>query len=402
MSNSQTQSIPGPHVSLAARPQPRKVLQVINSVDIGGAEKRLLDVSRAADERVDLHFALLSGEVGRLGHEFRSAGATLHELPLDLYFPFRFKQLLARHRFDVVHAHMHFSAGLIIRLASHWGVPTRMAHFRSCHDGKRKSWRRSVQHRILRGWISKYATHVLTCGETVMRKNWGELASRDARFRVIHNGLDSSPFRIPRDRETVAAEFGFDAESPLIIHVGNLRPPKNHAKLLSVFQQMVGLLPTANLVLVGRGENSIEASLSEFARQHQISDRVVFAGLRDDVPRLMHAADLMIFPSLWEGLPGAVLEACAAGLPVLGSDIDEVREIAEHFSSVQCESLSTADEQWAQRAAEIINQRSGCNPVIQTTNAFDQSPYEIQNCVEALYQVWGCEAPVNRSLARAV
>ncbi len=377
--------------SLRSRNTVRKtrVLHVINNLDVGGAEKRLLDITRHVDpNRIELHFCTFSERVGELCDEFRAAGAKFHLIPMGLRFSHQFKQLLRQHQFDVVHAHMHFAAGYVLRLAAQAGTAVRIAHFRNCQDGRKNSLQRRVRRYLLRHWVDKHATDVLACGRSAMRSNWGPHWEEDSRFRVVHNGIDSSPFSSPRDREGVSQEFKLRPESPLYIHVGNIREQKNHAKLLSVFARIVESTPTANLLLVGRDDNEMGRELKSFAVQHGISKRIVFAGLRDDVPRLLRAADVMIFPSLWEGLPGAVLESCAAELPVLASDIPEIREIAERLPLVHCLPLSREDREWAQAAGSLCIPSGEIRNGTTAKRAFDASPFHIHACVTSLYEVW--------------
>jgi len=369
--------------------RPTRILQVISSLDVGGAEKRLLDITRHVDRnRVELHFCTFSSQAGELSNEFRAAGARFHVVPMGLRFSYQFKQLLRQHQFDAVHAHMHNAAGYVLRLAAQTGTAVRIAHFRSCQDGKKSSLRRRMQIRLLRHWIDKHATHVLACGRNAMMSNWGPRWEEDSRFRIVYNGIDPSLFSGPRDREGISQEFNLSPDSPLYIHVGNIRRPKNHLKLLSIFARVVEHTPTANLLLVGRGDHEMERDLQFFAAKHGISERIVFAGLRNDVPRLLLAADAMIFPSLWEGLPGAVLEACAAGIPVLASDIPEISEIAERLPLVHCLPLVREDQEWARMAISLSQQSSEIQNTTAAARAFDASPFHIRACVASLYEVW--------------
>jgi len=115
---------------------------------------------------------------------------------------------------------------------------------------------------------------------------------------------------------------------------------------------------------------------------------VAFAGTRADVPRLMKAADLMLFPSLWEGLPGAVLEACAAGLPVLASHLPGIVEIASRFPSVHCLSLQASDERWAAAARDLLGD-AGSDPARDAAHrTFADSVYGIERCVKAHETAW--------------
>ena len=124
-------------------------------------------------------------------------------------------------------------------------------------------------------------------------------------------------------RKTYRQELGVD-NSVVYGHVGRLSEPKNHAFLLQVFCEILKSQPNAILVIVGEGtyRNRIEAQIAQLG----IEDKVIMTGRRNDIPQILSAMDVFLFPSLWEGLPVTVLEAQAAGLPCLISNkiTDEV------------------------------------------------------------------------------
>jgi glycosyltransferase involved in cell wall biosynthesis len=105
---------------------------------------------------------------------------------------------------------------------------------------------------------------------------------------------------------------------PLIGHVGNFRPPKNHEFLVELMAELLPRMPEAQLVLVGDGP--LRPDIEHLADRKGIRDHVLFLGVRSDVHRILGALDLFLFPSLFEGLPLALVEAQAAGLPCVTSD----------------------------------------------------------------------------------
>jgi len=184
-----------------------------------------------------------------------------------------------------------------------------------------------------------------------MRRGWLEDWRRDPRCTVIYNGLDLQQFSGPDDRCGVRRAFGFSGDCQLIINVGLLSSWKNQERVVRIFGELLRRRPQCRLLLVGRDANPIKARIERTIASLALQDAVVIAGERTDIPRLLKAADLMIFPSLREGLPGAVLEACAAGTPVISSDLPGAIEIAAECSLVNCVSLTAPDCEWS-RAAE--------------------------------------------------
>jgi hypothetical protein len=206
---------------------------------------------------------------------------------------------------------------------------------------------------------------------------------------VIYNGIDSAQFAGAPDPVGVREEFGVPSGSALCIHVGRMDAAKNHTRLLQIFERVLRLQGDCYLILAGGGERGREQIARNEAAALGIAERVVFAGTRRDVPRLLGAADLMIFPSAWEGLPGAILEASATGTPVLASDLPCILEISERLTDVRCLSLSQADEVWAAAAVGMIAQGGAAG----ASERFELSQFSMSNCARAFEAMYGNSGP---------
>jgi glycosyltransferase involved in cell wall biosynthesis len=368
------------------------VLHIFGRMDRGGAEMRTVEVLRhLAPSSAKFSFLSLSGQPGELDAEICRLGGRVHLVKLDASFPRRFPTLLRRERVDVVHSHVEHFSGLLLLLARWAGVPIRIAHFRSTTDGHRPTLRRRLQRSVMKALVNRNATRILAVSRGAMESQWGPSWEADGRCEVVYNGLDTAPFSGPAERDDVRAELGLAASSYLVIHVGRLDPAKNHAMVLDVFAQLARRLPDAHLALVGRGGNSVEACVREQAGREGILERVHLLGVRHDVPRLLKAADLMIFPSLWEGLPGAVLEACAAGIPVVGSAIPGVVEIAGYFPSVTVMADGAGVAAWADHCMEAIQGRKWLGHFHGAT-ALESTPFSMDACTTALLRIYGLHA----------
>ncbi|MDP3278740.1 MAG: glycosyltransferase family 4 protein [Deltaproteobacteria bacterium] len=126
------------------------------------------------------------------------------------------------------------------------------------------------------------------------------------------------------DRRDFRTENRIGEEDPVILHVGRFIEQKNHAGVLGVFRRVLDRIPSAKLVLLGHGP--LKDSVMKQIATMGIETSVRYLGLRNDVPRIMTMSDVFLFPSLDEGFGLAALEANAAGLPVVGSLIDGLRE----------------------------------------------------------------------------
>ena len=367
-----------------------KILHIFGQMERGGAELRTIEIMRHLDSNnFSLHFCVLSGLPGELDETIRSLNGKVHYIRLySLQFPWRFYQLLKQEHYDIVHSHVHYPSGFILFLAALAGVPGRITHFRSSHDGQGNSFRRRIQRRALKVFINQFSTSILAVSETAMVSAWENDWHSDPRCQVIYNGIDPDLFisncsDIPENLGLKNREW-----SNLYIHVGRFDAAKNHQRLLAIFAMVAQIDLKAHLLLVGQGDNELEQIAREFVEVECLQERITFAGNRDDVPRLLSAADIMIFPSKWEGLPGAVLEACAAGKPVLASDIPVILEIAKYLPQIHYLPLETPDIVWANEAQKYC--LNGKQPAIryQAKLAFGESPFTIQSAVRLQKAIW--------------
>jgi len=318
----------------------RRVLHVFGVMDRGGAETRTLEVMRRAVGRgYTFDFCVLGARAGVYAPEIARLGGRVLPCPLasrPLTFPVRLYRLLSDGGYDAVHSHVHQFSGVILLVARAAGVRTRIAHVRSSDDGRRPTPFRRLYRAAMRALVERHATRVVGVSASAMHAFWGPGWMRDRRKVVIYNGVEAAgPAGAPEraaDRAAVRRELGLGPESRIVLHVGRFAPAKNHAGLVAIAAPLLARRADAALVLVGDGP--LRPAIAAAIAARGLAPRTRLLGARDDVPRLLRAADVLVHPSRWEGLPGAVLEALAAGLPVVASAIPPVLEIAHHVAGV--------------------------------------------------------------------
>lgn len=375
------------------RSSQRNVLHVFGRMNRGGAEMRTLDMMRLLNrDRFRLHFCTLSGLPGDLDDEIHSLGGVVHPCRLDPGFPRRFRKLIRHVRPEVVHSHVLHASGYMLRLAAAEGVPIRIAHFRSTGDGRQPTLRRHIQGSVMRRWLDRYATDILAVSHGAMREAWTRYYPADERCKVIHTGIDTAPYAADVDPVAVKREFAIPGSSRTYIHVGNFTQDKNHRKLVGIWAELLKMDPHAHLIMVGRGGTPAETQARQMVDQLGISGSVHFAGSRFDVPKLLKSTDAMIFPSLREGLPGVVLESCAAGTPVVAAELPGVVEIAAHFSSVVPKPVTAPDLDWANTACQLA---STSRNRAEALRVYRTSPFSIDRAIESHEAVWTGKAGVD-------
>lgn len=196
------------------------------------------------------------------------------------------------------------------------------------------------------------------------------------KVKILKNGIDISQYIYdPQIREKKRKELKIGDETFVVGHVGRFSYPKNHGFLLQVFHEIWKMEKNAVLMLIGKGE--LREQILKQAEQLNISSQILFMGIRSDVNELYTVMDVMIFPSLYEGLPNVVVEAQTTGLPCLISD--SITNQVKLTPSVESMSLSENASSWANKALELRNvQRQNNGEVMK------EKGYDIRNTVEEI------------------
>ncbi|MEZ4330516.1 MAG: glycosyltransferase [Myxococcota bacterium] len=301
-------------------PKGLRVVLALESSGPGGAENMVVQLATAL--RALGHDPIVATmRPGWMTDRAESAGLPVWIEPqrpgLDLRWIGRLAAKLRRERIDVFHSH-EFAMNVF------GGAAAVLARVRAVSTIHGKHWiadrqRRAIAYRVL----DRVGVGVVAVSQDLASYLADGLGLGRSRIEVIHNGIPI-PDASTTDREAVRRSLGLPAEGPLLLAVGNLYAVKDHANLLCALAR----LPGARVAIAGRGEE--EANLRRLMKDLAIESRVHLLGLRDDVVRLLAAADVFVQPSRSEGLPLAVLEAMAAGLPVVATRVGGMAEaIAE-------------------------------------------------------------------------
>ena len=235
-----------------------KVLHIFGKMDRGGAEMRTLEVMPLlAEKGIRFDFCTLAGGRGQLDDRIRELGGEIFPCPLRpslLSFGHRFVKFLKNSDYDIVHSHVHYASGYIVRLAYKAGVKCRIVHFRNTTDGKKPTIRRMVYRRLMRNMADRYATGILAVCKGAMEFGWGVDWKKDSRTKVIYNGLDTSVYnKLVPDRQWLIGELNLNSDSKIVINVANICRQKGHDVLLDAAVNVVARVPDTIFSLVGDG-----------------------------------------------------------------------------------------------------------------------------------------------------
>lgn len=353
----------------------RIVLHVIGSLDQGGAEKVALDLCRSIPSNEVLQvFYCFSGQEGALAESFRAAGATVIAAPKGSLFNrvAGLRSAVRSSRADVVVSHVSLASAFLL-LAVRTNVSIRIARIHSTGDGK------SGVHRGVYRWVARMllpfaATHVLAVSQSALSFAVGghrNLYRRlGVRARVLVNGVDTRRFFFDR------APGGQGAVR--VAHVGRASPEKNRVALPPIFIALTRDEPNIEMWIVGPGGTSDLVDIPD-------SDRFVIVGAVDDAATILKQIDVLLLPSIREGLPGVVLEALASGVPVVASDLPTLRELRELPGMTLIDPCAPADS-WADAVLESVQISDESRHAI--AKALSESRFTLERSVRDWLECW--------------
>jgi glycosyltransferase involved in cell wall biosynthesis len=370
------------------KPTPLRVLHILNSLGFGGAESWLRHLLHCSDQSKYLIDIMVHEERPGYAEEIKNYGGEIILCPYSinpLRYGKNFKNLLRLHGpFDIVHSHLGMG-GFHAWWAHQAGVPVRVVHN---HTDDRELIKSSIIKKIgikaSQYLISQYATAGIAVSQAAANrfgKSWGT----DSRWRILYCGIDLVPFKKSDNLIKVRQKLGIPTDYLVVGHVGRFTQEKNHTFLLDIFLKLLDFEPNSLLLLVGDG--LLRPDIEVRAKNLGIEGKVMFTGIRQDVEELMLGAmDVFLLPSLYEGLPLVLLEAQAAGLPCIISNII-TEEAAVVCPLMKRLSLTQNPAIWARKIIDCRNVKR--NP--ETDNhlkLMEDSEFNIRNSSLKLFNLY--------------
>jgi len=302
--------------------KPLKVLHIVGSMDRGGVETWLMRMFRVIDlNKIQFSFCCLGDRPGEYSEEISARGGKIYVCNLNrnlAKFMKEFRMILGKGEYNVVHSHVHFFSGVIVRLAKNNGVNVRISHSHNTRDSQGNNLYRKFYRRLMRSWINKYSNARVAVSAEAATALFGSSYTGDSNLAIIRCGIDLLPFKREAGSVEVRKNVSIPEGSLVVGHIGRFSQQKNHKYILDIALEIIKLVPNAYFLLVGDGP--LKKEFERHVKKAGIESAFRFVGIRADIPSLLSAMDVFIMPSLYEGLPVAALEAQAAGLPTILSD----------------------------------------------------------------------------------
>lgn len=361
----------------------QRILHVLGRTDRGGTESMLMTHYRHIDRtRLQFDFVIHTEDKCDFDDEIESLGGRIYRVRrfnVLNYFQYHsdWKKFFSEHgEYDVIHVHHFLVAGVILPIAAKMGVKVRIVH---SHNTKPPIF--LLKEKVM--WLFhknliKYSTQRLACSEAAGKYLFGKNS-----FEVFNNAIETEKFRFDSEaRSAIRKDLGIAENAFVVGHVGSFRTQqKNHSFIIDVFAAYVKQNPMARLVLVGTGD--LQNVIKQKAELLGITPYCIFTGARGDVPKVLSAFDLFLFPSFFEGLSVVSIEAQAAGLPVLAStNVTSESKLTELFEQF---SLEESAEIWAEhiQATSIPSDRGAYVNQVKTMG------YDVESNIKKLEKYYG-------------
>lgn len=322
----------------------KRVLHVFGCLDCGGAETMIMNHYRTLDRsKIQFDFVTHFSNEGFYEKEILELGGRIFRLPrfkgynICAYY-IALKQLFIEHKeWDTIHVHIFTIAGIILPIAQYYGIKTRITHCHSTSSPIKSSFGH-LANRVLRSLANKFSTHRMACSHAA-----GSYYFKSLPFHVIPNAIQVSRFIFNQEtRKMMRAKLNL-GNSFTILMVGRFNEVKNHAWAIDVFCKIYNTDPNAKLMFVGDGP--LLPEMTAKAQATCCSSSILFQPACPDIPQMMMASDILILPSLYEGLGIVAIEAQASGLPTFISDgVPDATMVTELAHKI---SLQESPEVWA-------------------------------------------------------
>lgn len=319
----------------------------------GGKETYIVGMTRELVKLGDTVDFLTVDDPMAYEDEMASLGCEIHHIPRRSEHPVGHRRAISRvlgsSQFDVIWSHKTTLSSIEdLEIAKSAAVPVRIVHSHCTENMGGKLT--ALMHAMNRRRIHRFATSFYACTQRA-GKYFFQVGTD---YQVVNNAFYVEKYLFDENaRDKMRKDLGIGKDAFVLCHVGRFSPEKNHQKIIRVFANICANRNNAMLLLCGDGPT--KQAMEDLAAGLGIADNVLFLGVVDDIPSILSASDVLIFPSFHEGLPYALLEAQANGLPCVVSDSIDCDGF--RMNCVARLDITCSDEMWARECNRISDNR---------------------------------------------
>lgn len=355
----------------------KRVVHMLNSMGMGGIENFLMNIYRSLDkEKYQFDFILQSEEEGIFEKEIKELGGNIYKIPKFEKYPFKhmyeLRKILKKNDYIAFHRHTANSVVFVdLFVAKLAGIKRIIVHSHNTMHPKKKI------NEICRPLLYVLADKHLACG-----KEAGKWLYGNREFDVVYNAIITEKYNYKEEiRNKWRERLGLKSEDIVLGHIGRFNDQKNHKYLLEFFRELSSMSSDYKLVLCGDGD--LRGELTIFCKENSLDNKVLFLGVRKEVNEILQAMDAFVFPSKYEGLPVALIEAQLTALPCFISD--KITDEAIYNQNIVKVGIDENDkETWIKQIIAL--------PVTTAYRTYKNeklySDYDIKNIVKKLCEIY--------------
>ena len=355
------------------------VLHIGIACEKGGIESFIVNVCSHLDQSRYLLSIIADCKNSPVEQELKQIGGKVLHIPSAVEDKIGYIKglwtIIDKNRYDVVHIHKNSLANPVaIYICYLKGIKKIILH---SHNTQPTNANSNVKvHEVFKKMTAKIPMIRLACSKQAAEWMYPE----NVTYEILHNGIQTAQYQLDsQKRQKKRHELGIENDMTAFCAIGRLTKQKNPIFLVDIFTQIRKRKENCRLYFVGNGVMAHEVKL--YAKKSEFYKDIYFLGTRNDIPDLLQAFDLLLMPSLYEGLPIAAIEAQAAGLPLLISD--NVDKDVKLTPFTEYESIEKSPEIWAEHTLEL--KKSERN---NSTDLIVKSGYDIMNTVVKIQQIY--------------
>lgn len=361
-----------------------RILHIIGSMNAGGMETMIMNYYRNIDRnKIQFDFLINSEEKCFYEDEIIRLGGIIYRVVSrrkDIVNNRKqVKEFFKYNKYKVAHFHQGITYYYPLLVAKKYGVEKRIIHNHGI-DAKYKKYLKIYINMYAKKRICSLATKYISCSENVNNDLFTKKIISSNKIIILNNAIDVEKYKYNEEyKKEMLSKLNLEGKK-IYGHIGTFTYPKNHTFLIDIFNDIYKKESDSCLLLVGEGP--LLEEIREKVKRYKLEKKVFFLGVRDDVNKILSAIDVLIFPSIFEGLPLTLIEAQASGVKIFTSDsIEKNVDIINNCTFI---SLDTSTEEWSEKIVKYgsNDNRKRYNEIVV------ESEYNIQNKVKELEELY--------------
>ena len=359
-----------------------RILQILGGMNQGGAENFLMNLNRNIITK-DVRFDYLVNRKGIFDEEIKRMGGKVFYIPaLQNIGMYKYIKILdnfykEHSEYKIVNSHLNKVTGLILERAKKANIPIRISHSHSSKSSKNIIV--NTYKMFLGSKIKKNATLYLGCSDKANKWLYGRYSDKAV---ILNNGIETKKFKFNDSiRNKIRNQLNIKENEVILGHVGRFTPVKNHLFLIDIFKEYNKRNLNSKLLLVGDGE--LKDKIKRKVQMLGLNNKVIMLGNRNDINELNQAIDFFVFPSVFEGMPMALIEAQASGLQIFASS--NITKMVDITGNIKFISIKESPQLWAENIiCTKLDRKDETEKII-------EAGYDIKETANKYLKLIGCE-----------